>query len=419
MAVPNGSERTVPAARGTSRCILAINGGSSTIKFAVYAANDPPTRLLSGRVERIGQPDVTLRVDGVDSIEHFAVGVPDHKQAAEQLIAWLQSRIGHAVTVGIGHRVVHGGIHLVEHQLVTDDLLAELRRTQPLDLAHLPREIALLEVFRRRFPDVPQVACFDTAFHSDLPRVAQMLPIPRRYYSAGVRRFGFHGLSYAYLMAELARVGGAQAAAGRVILAHLGSGASMAAVRDRKPLDTTMAFTPTAGLVMATRPGDLDPGLLVYLMRVQKMTPQEADEFISHQCGLVGISETTADMHDLLARRATDSRAAEAVEIFCYQARKWIGAYAAALGGLDTLVFAGGIGEHAAEVRAEICRGLEFIGIHLDPALNAAAAPVISADGAGVTVRVMHTDEELMIARSVCRILARDTVRNTSPCDRV
>jgi acetate kinase len=254
---------------------------------------------------------------------------------------------------------------------------------------------------------LPQVACFDTAFHRDLPEVAQLLPIPRSYYEAGVRRFGFHGLSYTYLMRELERLDGPEAANGRVILAHLGSGASMAAVREGKAIDTTMAFTPTAGLVMGTRPGDLDPGLLIYMTRTEKKTPEEMDEFISHRCGLIGVSETSPDMRDLLARRATDKRAAEAVALFCYQARKWIGALTAALGGLDTLVFAAGIGEKSPEVRAEICTGLEFLGVRLDPARNARNEPIISTEDSNVRVRIIRTDEEMVIARAVSRVLSR------------
>lgn len=389
------------------KCILTINGGSSTIKFAAYTMRSPPSCLLSGLIERIGQPDTVLRSTDPDGqpLERQSIDASDHRQAAVHLVQWLFKYVNRADIAGIGHRVVHGGIHLVDHQLVTADLIAELRRTQPLDLAHLPREIALIEALREQLPDVPQVACFDTAFHRDLPRVAQMLPIPRHYYEAGVRRFGFHGLSYSYLMAELERVAGADAADGRIILAHLGAGASMAAVHQRKPMDTTMAFTPTAGLVMATRPGDLDPGLLVYMMRVEKMTPEKADQFISHSCGLIGVSETSSDMRDLLDRRASDPRAADAVAVFCYQAKKWIGAYSAALGGLDTLVFAGGIGEHASAVRAEICEGLGFLGIRLDPNRNEVGAQVISIDGAPVAVRVMHTDEECIIAESVRRVL--------------
>src|SRR5262249_40488637 len=266
-----------------------------------------------------------------------------------------------------------------------------------------PAEIALIEEVARRVPGVLQVTCFDTAFHRDLPRVARLLPIPRKYEASGVRRYGFHGLSYAFLMDELTRIA-PQAARGRVILAHLGAGASMAAVRDGKCIDTRMAFTPTAGLVMGTRSGDLDPGVLVYLMRQEGLTAEQVNELVNRRSGLLGVSETSPDMRDLLARQADDPRAADAVALFCYQAQKGGGALTAALGGLDTLVFAGGIGEHAAEVRVRVCNGLDFLGILLDPARNAANAAVISADTGRCVVRVIKTDEELKVVGDVLRI---------------
>ncbi len=391
--------------------ILTVNGGSSTIKFAVFlaptGADVEPRRLFDGIVDRIGLPGTSISAKFVDGAvpQRQEMEASDHAQAAEQLIQWLGQRLDANHLRGVGHRVVHGGARLIEHQLVTDDLLAELKRIQSLDLSHLPREIALIEAFRHGFAPVPQVACFDTAFHHDLPRMAKLLPIPRRLDRAGIQRFGFHGLSYSYLIGALRQVAGADAANGRVILAHLGSGASMVAMRGGKPLDTTMAFTPTAGLVMGSRPGDFDPGLLVYLMRDENLTPQQMDEFINQKCGLIGISETTYDMRDLLVRRTADVRAAEAVDLFCYQAKKYIGAYAAALGGLDTLVFSGGIGEHAPEIRAGICSGLEFLGIRLDPRRNAASDAVISLDDAAGVVRVIPTDEEIVIAKTVSRLV--------------
>ena len=274
-----------------------------------------------------------------------------------------------------------------------------------VDPEHLPEEILLTEAFHHRFPDLPQVACFDTAFHHDLPQVARLLPIPRRYEAKGVRRYGFHGLSYAFLMGELARLGGDEAARGRVILAHLGNGASLAAVHNGKPVDTSMSFTPAAGVPMSTRSGDLDPGLLWYLARAEKMSAKQFNEMVNFHSGLLGMSETSSDMHDLLASEAQDVRAAEAVALFCYQVKKCIGGYAAALGGLDTLVFAGGIGENAATVRARICDGLEFLGIDLDQQRNAKHEPWISSGTGRVKVRVIRTDEELMIAKSVMQVL--------------
>jgi acetate kinase len=292
-----------------------------------------------------------------------------------------------------------------EPELVTPELLEELHRISPYDPDHLPGEIELIEAFRRRHPKLPQVACFDTAFHRTLPRVAKLLPIPRRYDAKGVQRYGFHGLSYAYLMQELARIGDPAATKGRVILAHLGNGASMAAVLDGKSIDTSMGFTPTAGLVMSTRTGDLDPGVAPYLARTEQMTSEQFYEMANHKSGLLGVSETSSDMRDLLAHEANDARAAEAVALFCYQARKWVGAFAAALGGLDTLVFAGGIGENAPIVRARICEGLGFLGIALSESRNSESAAVISTDESRVAVRVIRTDEDLMIARSVRSVL--------------
>jgi acetate kinase len=301
--------------------------------------------------------------------------------------------------------VVHGMKH-TEPEIVTKKLLDELRRISPNDPDHLPREIGLIEVLRKRHPKLAQVACFDTAFHQTMPRAAKLLPIPRRFDAKGIQRYGFHGLSYSYLMEELKRLGDPSAKKGRVILAHLGNGASLAAVRDGKSVDTSMGFTPTAGLVMSTRSGDLDPGLAPYLARTEQMTTKEFYEMVNHKSGLLGVSETSSDMRDLLNHEKRDVRAAEAVALFCYQAKKWIGSFAAALGGLDTLVFAGGIGENSPLVRARTCEGLDFLGIELDEKRNDNAASIISSKAGRVAVRVIRTDEELMIARSVSRSCA-------------
>jgi acetate kinase len=328
----------------------------------------------------------------------------DHGAAAVFLMEWLEAQPGFAAIAAVGHRVVHGMAHS-EPERITPALLAELHRTTPYDPDHLPREIELIRAIRRRHPRLPQVACFDTAFHRTMPRVAKLLPIPRRYTTRGMQRYGFHGLSYAYLMEELGRLGDPAARKGRVILAHLGNGASLAAVRDGKSLDTSMGFTPAAGLVMSTRSGDLDPGLLSFLSRTRKMTSWQFEQMVNHQSGLLGVSETSSDMRDLLAREGRDVRAAEAVALFCYQAKKWIGSFAAALGGVDTLVFSAGIGENCPPVRRRICAGLGFLGIELNPARNRKNAPRISSAASRVTVRVIHTDEERMIARSVTRLL--------------
>lgn len=382
--------------------VLTINAGSSSIKFALFRGEAALERWLHGKIDCVGLGGATLSFEEprAHPPARGSIAVPDHPSAATFLIDWLEKQVGFDSVGAVGHRVVHG-MQRTEPAPITTELLEELRRIMPYDPDHLPREIELIEAFRQRYPLLPQVACFDTAFHRGMPRVAKLVPIPRRYQAQGVERFGFHGLSYSYLIGELARLGDAAATSGRVILAHLGSGASLAAVRDGKSIDTSMGFTPASGFPMSSRSGDLDPGLVNFLARTEHMTAAQFDRMVNHESGLLGVSEISADVRDLLAREGADGRAAEAVQLFCYQVRKWIGAFAAALGGIDTLVFSGGIGENAPLVRARICEGLGFLGIELDPRRNATNAPLISPDAAGVRLRVIRTDEELMIARSV------------------
>jgi acetate kinase len=396
------------AVKQAKACVLTINGGSSSIKFALFDADPMLRRILAGRIERIGLPEATFVVKGLNEADNFTrpVTAANHTAAVGALMDWIEERIRRGELTAVGHRVVHGGPKYSEPQRITTQMVEELHQLQPFDPEHLPEEILLTEAFHRRFPDLVQVACFDTAFHHDLPRVAQLLPIPRRYEAQGVRRYGFHGLSYAFLMAELARLAGSEAAQGRVIFAHLGNGASLAAVHHGKPVDTSMSFTPTAGVPMSTRAGDLDPGLVWYLARTEGITAKGFNEMVNFQSGLLGVSETSSDMQDLLEREGEDVRAAEAVALFCYQVKKWIGAFSAALGGLDTLVFSGGIGENAPKVRARICDGLGFLGIELEEKRNAANEGVISEAASRVVVRVIRTDEELIIARTVCRVLS-------------
>ena len=379
--------------------ILTLNGGSSSIKFSVFGAGDTPRRQWSGKIERIGSPGTGMIVNGA------AQKCPnlDAGSAPLHLLDWLEAQPVFALVSAVGHRVVHGMNHS-EPTRVTPKLIADLRRISPYDPEHMPQEMALMKAISRRHRKLPQVACFDTAFHRAMPQVAKLLPIPRRYLARGVERYGFHGLSYEYLLEELTRLD-AKAGQGRVIFAHLGSGCSLAAVRDGVCRDTSMAFTPSAGVMMGTRTGDLDPGLMYYLARTERMTPTRFQRLVNHESGLLGVSGTSSDLRDLCAREGEDVRAAEAVELFCYQIRKCIGAYAAALGGVETLVFTAGIGENAPEIRERICRELGFLGIELDPRRNARQAAVISKAGAKVTVRVIRTDEELMIARSVHRVL--------------
>jgi acetate kinase len=395
--------------------ILTVNGGSSSIKFALFEAGDSLLRILEGGIERIGLPEATLRVKGLNQVDNFSrsVTAPDHTVAVGALIDCIEERSGYEALTAAGHRVVQGGPKYSKPQRITAEMVEDLHGLSPFDPEHLPEEILLIEAFHRRFPDLPQVACFDTAFHHDLPRVARLLPIPRRYEAQGVRRYGFHGLSYAFLMGELARLDGVEAARGRVVLAHLGNGASLSAVHDGKPVDTSMSFTPVSGVPMSTRSGDLDPGLAWYLARTEQMSAKQFGEMVNFRSGLLGISESSSDMHDLLDRETQDVRAAEAVALFCYQVKKWIGAFAAVLGGIDTLVFAGGIGENAPTVRARICDGLGFLGIELNHKRNAENASLSSLDAGRVKVRVIHTDEELMIAKSVTRLLDLGSIRGT------
>ena len=390
--------------------ILTINGGSSSIKFALFSGDRSPRMQLSGQIERIGLPETVLSVRGIDQSEKVtrSIAAKDHAAAVEVLMDRIEAHENGGALVAVGHRVVHGGPNYHDPQRLTSALMEELRRLIPLDPEHLPVAILLIDALGRRFPQLPQIVCFDTAFHHDLPRVAQLLPIPRRYAAQGVRRYGFHGLSYEFLLAELKRTEGAAAAGGRIILAHLGNGASLAAVRDGKPIDTSMGFTPAAGVPMGTRTGDLDPGLVWFLARTEGLDAQQFDELVNRKSGLLGVSEISSDMRDLLRREAEDTRAADAVALFCYQLRKWIGAFTAALGGLDTLIFAGGIGENSYIVRARVCAGLGFLGVEIDSVRNEVNADVISTDASRVSVRVMHTNEELVIARSVWRILGLD-----------
>ncbi|HTN65094.1 MAG TPA: acetate/propionate family kinase [Burkholderiaceae bacterium] len=385
-------------AAATDQYVLAINGGSSSIRFAVYRIEIEPIRILGGKIERIGSPEQHLVFHDVRGKDQRTqrVDMPTAGSAAVFLLDWLERRLDFNTVRAVGHRVVHGLQH-VESQTVTPELLRDLHGIVALDWDHLPREIELIEEFRRRYPQLLQVACFDTAFHRTLPRLAQLLPIPRRFDALGIRRYGFHGLSYAYLMQCLTQIN-PQRAQGRVILAHMGNGVSMAAVKGGASIDTSMGFTPTGGLLMGTRSGDFDPGLMCYLMQSEGLSLEQFSHLINHESGLLGVSESSADMRDLLEREMEDVRAVEAVALFCYQARKWIGAYAAVLNGIDTLVFSGGIGENQPLVRARICDELAFLGIVLDAECNAASEGLISVPASRVEVRVIATDEEWMVA---------------------
>lgn len=379
--------------------ILVINGGSSSIKFAFFV-HDSPTKLWGGKIDRIGLPGATLTLtdaNGKDDV--LSLEIPDALTAVQVLIAVLTDRVDVAKVAAIGHRFVHG-MGIAEHAVITDDLLTSIRSHADVDPEHLPMQLAIVDACKETFPVLMQVACFDTVFHHDMPRVAQLLPIPRRYEAKGMRRYGFHGLSCEYLIQELRRID-PERADKKVIILHLGSGASITAVAGGKSIDTSMGFTPASGIPMSSRSGDVDPGALTYIMKSDNLTPLALEHLINYSSGLLGVSETTSDMHDLLQVEETDIRAKEAIDLFCYEAKKYIGAYIAALGGVDTIIFSGGIGAASPRIRSRICGGLDTFGVILDESKNQTNESLISSTLAPVYVRVMHTDEERMIAQIV------------------
>lgn len=376
--------------------ILCFNSGSSSIKFALFQCREPKERLLArGAVERIGLQAGLLRIFGPakETLAELNRDFADHNVAVHAVLDALDG-LDLPRPEAVGHRLVHGGAERNSPTIVDPWLLAALKKLIAFAPLHLPAEIQGIEAVSRRFPGILQVACFDTAFHRRLPELAQRFPLPRNLWDHGVRKYGFHGLSYEYILDVLG-----EAAKGRTIIAHLGNGASMAAVRDGQPLDTTMGFTPTGGLMMGTRCGDLDPGVLLYLLREEGRSVAGIDDLVNHQSGLLGVSGISSDMKTLLEMRNSDPRASLAVEMFCYHVRKHIGALTAVLEGIETLVFTGGIGEQAAPVRLSVCRGLAYLGIKLDPELNESHAGTISAAGSSCKVLVVPTDEDLMIAR--------------------
>lgn len=376
------------------KIILCLNSGSSSLKFTLFRGEE---RLAEGEAERIGQPDSALRIAGVDQQRQFA----SHGDVVRAILD--APELGRLPQPeAIGHRVVHGGPDHTEPQRVTAELLAQLKNLIPLAPLHLPEQIEVMELLAAVRPALPQVACFDTSFHRCMPELAQRLTLPRELWDEGLRRYGFHGLSYEYITGKLGnRLRGA------TVIAHLGNGASLAALRDGKPVDTTMGLTPGGGLMMGTRSGDLDPGVMLYLAKEKQCDPDRLGRLVEQESGLKGVSGIASDMRRLLEASASEPHAAQAVEMFCYYARKHIGAMAAALEGLDLLVFTGGIGEHAAPVRERICAGLGHLGVSLDREKNMRHAEVISAVGSLCEVQVIPTDEDRMIARHAAAILDR------------
>jgi acetate kinase len=391
--------------------LLTVNGGSSSIRCAVFdVGHDANIKLkLNIKIDRIGNARnhiEVLQTDGMRTAHQINGG--SRVDAINALINWLVTQPFCTSIKAIGHRVVHGMSH-TQPQKITSQLLDELQQLGTLDPEHLPFEMELIRSFQDKFPVIPQVACFDTAFHRSMPAIARTLALPEQYRALGIERYGFHGLSYSYLLEELARVDNHAATRGRVIMAHLGNGASLAAVRAGICIDTSMSFTPASGIMMSTRSGDIDPGILYYISKASAIGVDELQRALNHDSGLLGISKLSGDIRDLLNAENDNVDAALAISMFCYQIRKYIGAYAAALGGLDTLIFSGGIGENSAVIRQRICDGLTFAGITLNHDSNAVNTSIISADNSTVKVHVIRTDEELMIARLALQAIAGKT----------
>ncbi|MEO6901727.1 MAG: acetate/propionate family kinase [Bacteroidia bacterium] len=385
--------------------ILVINGGSSSIKFALYDIDEKLSKIFSGQIKKIGSMDAEFTVYNKLSYKKskLKIEATNYKRAAVFLIDSLKKENYFETIVCVGHRIVHGMNH-THPEVITDKLLKELNHLIEYDPDHLPAEIEMIQLFKIQFPQLMQVACFDTSFHTAMPRVAKILPIPRRFDRAGIQRYGFHGLSFTYLMETLKNINGKDESKGRIILAHLGNGASLAAVKDGKSLDTSMGFTPAGGLMMGTRPGDLDPGVAWYILQSEKMTTKQFNQLINHESGLLGVSETSADMQELLKKEMEDVRTEEAVKLFCYSVKKWIGSYSAVLNGLDTLVFSGGIGENSAAIRSRICNGFDYLGIEIDNEENQKNATIISTKKSKVKIYVIPTDEEIIIANEVRKL---------------
>lgn len=390
--------------------ILALNAGSSSLKARLYQADPAGLTCESiAVIERIGGSRGFLRVQDAAGRTLVArdVPAPDHAAAVEAMLAELGQAVL-ATIIGSGHRVVHGGLRHVQPELVDADLLDSLAALTPLAPNHNPAALAVIAAVGEALPGVPRVACFDTAFHATLPLAARHFALPRTLSDEGVIRYGFHGLSCESILGQL-RAQGVRAEEERIIIAHLGNGASMTAIQGGRSVDTTMGFTPLGGLVMGTRPGDLDPGVLLYLLQERHVTPSTLADMLSHESGMLGVSGRSADMRDLLKRASDDPHVAEAVTLFAYQARKFLGALAAAMGGVERVIFTGGIGEHAAPVREMICDGLEFFGIAVDPGLNAGNESRISTATSRVLVQVLLTDEERVIAEHTLHLLTSET----------
>jgi len=384
---------------------LVLNAGSSSLKFCVFQRPAGQNWRLAarGQIEGIGtSPRLSVKDANGASLARQDVKVGDGREAVEALAAWLRSKYGGSKVLGVGHRVVHGGARFKGPTILNQQVLEELRELIPLAPLHQPYNLAAIEAVFERLPGVPQVACFDTSFHRGQPAVAELIPLPRGLREAGLQRYGFHGLSYEYIASVLPEVAPA-IAQGRVIVAHLGSGASMCALKAGKSVDSTLGFTALDGLCMGTRPGAIDPGVVLHLFQGLNLSAKDVETLLYKKSGLFGISGISNDMRDLLGRREPEARLA--VDYFVYRAAKEIGALTAALGGIDGLVFTAGIGENSPEIRERICESSSWLGVELDDAANTDRGPRISTTRSKVSVWVIPTNEELMIARHTGSLL--------------
>jgi len=379
--------------------VLTINSGSSSIKFSVYNIERREGREVEGKLDRIGLPEGLFEARGTGNVALVdeKAEFPDHTAALKRLLQWLKKEASSFDAVA--HRLVQGGPEFKKVRLIDEKLIHKLKGLVAFAPEHLPHQLKAVEACKAAYPDLPHVACFDTAFHATMPEIARMYPLPGSFHEEGIQRYGFHGLSYEYIAGELKAMG----RTGKAVIAHLGNGASMCAINEGLSMDTTMGFTPAGGLMMSSRTGDLDPGVMIYLLKEKNLTPDEVNKLVNHKSGLLGVSGISTDMEDLLSREKTDPRAKFAVELFCYQAKKYLGALVAALGGIETLVFTAGMGENSPEIRKRICSGLGFLGIEISSERNSGNEAVISKDQSPVKVMVIKTNEELMMARHAKR----------------
>ena len=398
----------------SDRSILVLNSGSSSIKFALFGAEAELPRLLAGSLDRIGLSGGRFRAHDIrgENIIDDVCDLVDHDAALSVLLPAIEKHLARHPITAAGHRVVHGGALYLDHQTVTAEMMSLLSETAHLAPLHLPGNVAGMEALRRTRSDITQIACFDTTFHQSMPRIAQLTGLPRELFDEGIRRFGFHGLSYEYVVDAL-REAGVAVEAERIVIAHLGNGASMCAVQGGRSIETTMGYSTLPGLLMGTRPGDVDPGIILHLLQRKGLTTEQVGSLLYERSGLLGVSDLTSDMRELLSH-SHESAVNEAIELFCYRARYHLAALTAVLGGVDRVVFTGGIGAHAAPICAKICQGLEYLGIFLEPAANTAGLDIVSRPGSRVIVQAMLSDEERVAARHVWRWIAGISSRPTT-----